>query len=96
MARFTIVTQWRGATYISQGEADDVTGCVLAFADQLETDKDHPAKKKRRKRLAKQLRRDLDAGDAPVALEDMAGVWVTGALIKGGAALLNIIQTTEG
>ncbi len=90
---YTIVMDYRGGTYVSQTEADDVAGAVRAWALALNpkevADLGHAGKAE----LIEQL---LEGGQSPVSLEGVVNVWCTSCSVSDELCLINIVSTVRG
>lgn len=88
-ARYTLLLDFQGGTYVSQTEAADEIEAVRLWCGQMAASA--PAGRASAS-LAKALRKGLEV-DPPVALEALTGVWCMTAVHGRSLALLNIVRS---
>lgn len=89
MKLFTVILEYRGGTYISQVQADDVSKVLSRWLDQI-SDEEF------RQWMLSQLELDSSLrGSNPVPINGISNVWCQSALVDSHLVLINIVATAS-
>ena len=88
MARYTIIMDWEGGTYLAQACGRSVHEAVRAWAEQLDVDAIPGLGEATKARLVAEV-----AADSAVPIEGLAHVWCSSACIRGKLALMHVVRT---
>jgi hypothetical protein len=89
MARFTIVCDYDGGTYVSQFDGLDLVDIARQWCAMLRTEKPIPRSSTL---IANRVLRDLEGDDGPNPLNGLINVWQIGAPIGRGFYTATIVR----
>lgn len=93
---YTVFMEYRGGTYVSQVEADDVSTALRHWAAALTIWEGERLGAQRKAKLIRMIDEDLACGSGPVLLDGLVNAWCTTALLsRGGLLLINIVATAR-
>ena len=92
---FTVVLDYRGGTYISQVEAQDVLGALRTWAQDLDHRPIFQFGLARKQDLIRRIAEDIEWGETPVLLDGLSNAWCTSVLFSGGIGQINIVKTAR-
>ncbi len=85
---YTVITEYRGGTYVSQVEAETPSGAVQRWSETKSAAKgDVPAAAR------SAVREQLCAGDAPVPVSNQENVWCISGTHRNELILINVVLT---
>jgi hypothetical protein len=85
---YTILTEYRGGTYISQIGAETPNAAIQLWSEAKSSDKeDVPAGAR------VEIRKQLSAGDAPVLVSGRKNVWCISGTYRNQLILINVVLT---
>lgn len=93
---YTVVMDYRGGTYISQVEADDVATALRRWAAALDVWEGERLGPQRKAKLIRKLDEDLACDMGPVLLDGLINAWCTTVrLSRGSSLLIHIVATVQ-
>jgi len=90
---YTVVMEYRGGTYVSQVQAQDVDGALHSWAAALDVLGIAEFDERGKADLIKEIETQFLNGVGPVPLRGLASAWCTSASISGSWMLINLIAT---
>jgi hypothetical protein len=88
MPLYTFVLDFDGGTYISQVKAPSTTSACVKWAEELDIADLKGVGRKSKESLVNQMK-----VEEPQLLNGLSNAWCVTAALRGGLALINIIQT---
>ena len=91
MPLYTFIMEYAGGTYVSQVTASSPKSACVKWAQEMDAAQVSGLGRKSKETLIEEMK-----AEAPVALDGLANSWCATARIRGGLALINIVQTERG
>lgn len=88
MPLYTFILDFAGGTYISQVNAPSPTSASVKWASELDTSELKGIGAKNKESLENQMKEEQ-----PHPLDGLLNTWCVAARLRGGLALINIVQT---
>lgn len=93
MSLYTIIFEYRGGTYISQVEAEDVSQALYLWGKDLNPKEIQYMGLKLKEKLNKEIHEQLNELElSPTPLSGVTNCWCAGVILSG---LVNIVKTEE-
>ena len=90
MAKYTVIMDWEGGTYIDQSPGNSVHQAMCRWAESLDVAPIEGMGPASKSQLIAEIR-----DDDGVPLLGLSNVWCYSALIRGKSALINVVRTDE-
>ena len=88
---YTVVSDFRGGTYVSQFEGSDPEDIARQWAAMMRSERPVP---KSSTHIANSLIRDLDNGQLPTPLAGLTRVWQSGAQVSRAFYTATFVQSS--
>lgn len=88
MPLYTFVMDFAGGTYISQVNTPSITSACIKWSEELDISALKGVGRKNKESLINQMKKE-----EPQLLHGLINAWCVIAALRGGLALINIVQT---
>jgi hypothetical protein len=92
MALFTFILGYRGGTYISQVEAEEVKRALSKWVDEVDLDVMFGLTNRSREHFRASF---TEFEFHPVAISEVLNVWCVSTVVRGKFASVNIVKTEK-
>ena len=90
MGKYTFIMYFRGGTYISQVEENNLTGSIKLWASKLDIKPIKYFGIKAKEDLLKEIDEEI-----PTLLDGLSNIWYMGFLLNGSYTVVHVIRTDK-